>query len=239
MSVVETIFSSKKTTLVESIAQGLIRYIATKGLRPGDRLPSERELVQMVGASRLPLREAVCVLKGLGVLEAKHGKGVFVKRLDLSSLFGKLSPLLRVQGGIDLQQLWEARMQLEGSIAQIAATRRGVEHLEKLEAAVQTMREHVENRSTYIRHDMAFHQELARSTGNPIFHVFMASIGDLLCELQFLYQDSVEVRLSGIAEHEAILEAVRQCQPDQARTAMLHHLQNATGRLQEKSDEKM
>ncbi|HPP53641.1 MAG TPA: GntR family transcriptional regulator, partial [Thermoguttaceae bacterium] len=69
----------KQTTLVERIAHGLIQYIAAKGLQPGDRLPSERELVQMVGTSRLPLREAISVLKGLGVLEVKHGKGIFVR----------------------------------------------------------------------------------------------------------------------------------------------------------------
>jgi len=232
MSLMEPLLLQKQPTLVERIAQALIRYIAAQGLRPGDRLPSERQLVQMVGASRLPLREAISVLKGLGVLEVKHGKGIFVRRLDLGTLFGKLSPLLRVQGGIDLRCLFEARMHLEASIAQIAAQRRGPKHLEILEAAVQAMRESLQDRSQYVRHDMAFHQELARSTGNPIFHVFMASIGDLLLELQFLYQDDVQVRQSAIAEHEAILEAVRQGQPDQARSAMLQHLQNATGRVQ-------
>lgn len=225
------VFPQKQTSLVERIAQGLIQYIAAQGLRPGDRLPSERELVRMVGASRLPLREAISVLKGLGVLEVKHGKGIFVRRLDLGTLFGKLSPLLRVQGGMDLPALFEVRMHLEGSIAQIAALRRGPEHLEKLEASVEVMWANLEDRTGYVRHDMAFHQELARSTGNPIFHVLMATIGDLLCELQYMYRDSVEIRRLAIAEHQAILDAVRQAQPDQARSAMLQHLQNAVGRV--------
>ncbi|MCS7306195.1 MAG: FadR family transcriptional regulator [Thermoguttaceae bacterium] len=228
--------AEKPSTLVDQIAQGLIRYIAAKGLRPGDRLPSERELVRMVGASRLPLREAISVLKGLGVLEVKHGKGIFVRRLDLSTLFGKLSPLLRVQGGMDLPALFEVRMHLETSIAQIAASRRESEHLERLQASVEAMQDTLEDRPSYVRHDMAFHQELARATGNPIFHVLMATIGDLLCELQFMYRDSVEIRRLAIAEHQAILEAVRQGQPEQARQAMLQHLQNAIGRVERKSN---
>ncbi len=231
LSAQQTLFVRKQPSLVEQIAQGLIRYIATQGLRPGDRLPSERELVRMVGASRLPLREAISVLKGLGVLEVKHGKGIFVRRLDLGTLFGKLSPLLRIQGGMDLSALFEVRMHLEGSIAQIAALRRGPEHLERLEASVEAMRASLEDRASYVRHDMAFHQELARSTGNPIFHVLMATIGDLLCELQYMYRDSVEIRRLAIAEHQAILDAVRQGQSEQARLAMLQHLQNATGRV--------
>lgn len=227
----DALFPSKQTTLVEQIAHGLIQYIAAKRLQPGDRLPSERELLRMVEASRLALREAICVLKGLGVLEVKHGKGIFVRRLDLESLFGKLSPLLRVQGGMDLPSLFEVRMHLEGSIAQIAALRRGPEHLEKLEASLELMRANLEDRTGYVRHDMAFHQELARSTGNPIFHVLMATIGDLICELQYMYRDSVEIRRLAIAEHQAILDALRQGQPDQARSAMLQHLQNAVGRV--------
>ncbi len=74
MSLAQTLDTGKRQTVVEAIAQALIRYIASQGLQGGDRLPSERELVKMAGVSRLPLREAICVLKGLGILEARHGK---------------------------------------------------------------------------------------------------------------------------------------------------------------------
>lgn len=228
----QSLFGAKQTTLVEQIVEGLIRYIATQGLRPGDRLPSERELLRMVQTSRLPLREAISVLKGLGVVEVKHGKGIFVRKLDLSVVFGNLSPLLRIQGGIDLRHVLEARIHLEGSIAQIAAIRRTPENLKKLEALVEAMRGSLNDRSRNVRYDMDFHQELARSTGNPIFHIFIASIGDLICELHFMYQDNPETRPLVVAEHEAILEGVRQGQPDQAHSAMLTHLENAVQKLE-------
>jgi GntR family transcriptional repressor for pyruvate dehydrogenase complex len=231
VSVSEVIATEKPATLVEAITEGLIRYIAAKRLRGGDRLPPERELVQMVGASRLPLREALCVLKGLGIIEAKHGKGLFVKQLDLATAFGMLSPLLRSQSNIDIGHIFEARMHLEGSIAELAAYNRSYENLKSLEGAVCGMRRNLADRPLYVRHDMAFHRELAHSTGNSIFHVFMASITDLLGELQFRYLDRVEVRHLAILEHEEILDAVRGGDGGRAKAAMERHLRNATERI--------
>jgi GntR family transcriptional repressor for pyruvate dehydrogenase complex len=177
------------------------------------------------------LREALCVLKGLGIVEAQHGRGLFVKHLDPAAIFGMLSPLLRSQANIDLDHLFQARMLLEGSIAELAAANRTDENLQALEEATQGMRDNLAERRTYIQHDMAFHQELARSSGNSIFHVFMASITDLLVELQFHYRDDVHVRHLAVLEHGEILEAVRRQNGPQARTEMQRHLQNATERV--------
>ena len=231
MSVAETIDTGRRETVVEAIAQGLIRYIAEKGLKAGDRLPPERELVQMVGASRLPLREALCVLKGLGIVEARHGKGVFVKPLDLGAIFGMLSPLLRTHAEIDIKHIFEVRLHLEAVVAELAAASRSDANLETLGEALAGMRQSVANRPVYVQHDMAFHQELARSTGNPIFHVFMASITDLLGELQFLYRDDVEFRELAVGEHGEILEAVGAGDGPRAKAAMQGHLRHAMQRL--------
>jgi len=220
----------RRLTVVEAIAQGLIRYIAENRLQPGDRLPSERKLVEMVGASRLPLREALGVLKGLGLVEAKHGKGVFVKRLDLAALFGMLSPLLKTQADIDLDHLFQARLHLEGSIAEVAAAHRTEANLRALGDALEGMRRNLRNRRAYVRHDLDFHQELAHSSGNPIFYVFMVSIVDLLRELQFLYQDSVAIREAAVAEHEAVLNAVAVQDGPRASGAMRQHILNAMRR---------
>jgi GntR family transcriptional repressor for pyruvate dehydrogenase complex len=232
MAFPETIDIGRRETVAEAIAQGLIRYIARKGLKGGDRLPSERELTGMVGASRLPLREALCMLKGLGIVEAHQGKGVFVRPLDLASTFSMLSPLLRAQTGVDVEHLFEVRRHIEASIAELAAAARTTANLRALEATTAGMRTHgVRNRAAYIEHDMAFHQELARSTGNPVFHVFLASITDLLTEVHKMFPDKVVYREEAVHEHEAILEAVQARDPALARTAMLVHLRRAQERL--------
>jgi len=228
----ETLDIGKRESVVEAIAQALIAYIATKNLKPGDKLPSERELVEMVGASRLPLREALCILKGLGIVETKHGKGIFLRHLDTAALFGMLSPLLRTQADIDVAHILQVRLHLEATIAELAADNRSDDNVAALADALEGMSDClVDDRRAYIEHDMAFHQELARSTGNPIFLVFMASITDLLTELQFMYQDSVAYRQEAVKEHEGILRAVRDRAAGPAREAMQQHIRNAGERI--------
>ena len=220
-----------RETLVESITNALIRYIAENDLRGGDQLPSERELVQMIGASRLPLREAVSVLKGLGILEARHGKGVFVKKLDPAAIFSMLSPLLRVRAGIDLHHLFEVRLLLETGIAALAAEHHADENLEVLENEADAMRASVRNRADFVTHDKTFHQELARATGNPVFRVFTASLTDLLAELHERYRDNVQYRKAALEEHQQILDAVRQRDAEAASAAIRRHLTNALERM--------
>lgn len=231
MAIAPPVRAPRRETLVEVVAQNLIRYIAQNQLRAGDRLPSERELVTMVGASRLPLREALSVLKGLGIIEAQHGRGIFVKRLDMAALFGMLSPLLRAQADLDIRHLMEARLALEGSAAELAALHRDEENLQTLETALAGMRANVRSRPAFSGHDTAFHRELARCTGNPVFHVLMSVLTDLLAELQARYLDRIEYRESALLEHQAILDAIRAHESAAARDALQQHIRNAMERL--------
>ena len=219
----QTISIAKRETIAEASAHALIRYIVDNELEAGDRLPSERELVEMTGISRLPLREGLSMLRGLGVVEAYQGKGVFVKAMDMAGIFRTLSPL---------QHIFEVRLHLEASIAELAAANRTDEDLEALEAALSGMREnYLDDRRAYIDYDMTFHQELARATDNPLFHVLLSSITDLLAEVQSLYRDQAEFRQRAIQEHADIVEAVRKRAPRQAASAMQRHMRNAGERI--------
>ena len=93
------------------------------------------------------------------------------------------------------------------------------------------MRECFDRQSDYVRHDMAFHHELGRATGNPVFRVLMTSIADLLTELQYFYRDDVDFRAKALAEHQEILEAVRAGDARRAKAAVREHLRNATERV--------
>jgi GntR family transcriptional repressor for pyruvate dehydrogenase complex len=226
-----TIEIGRRETVVEAIAAALIRYIASHKLQGGDKLPSERELVEMIGVSRLPLREALCILKGLGIVEARHGKGVFVKRMDLAAIFSMLSPLLRTQAHIKPADMVLARQHLEPSITALAAVRRTEEHLRALENHLAAMRESLADMRAFIVHDMAFHQELARASGNPVFHVFMAALTDLLRHVQFLYPDKLRYREESVGYHERILGAVRAKNPGKAERLMRQHIRTVARRI--------
>ena len=218
-------------TMAEATADALIRYIAANRLQPGDRLPSERDLVDMAGVSRLPLREALCILKGLGVVEAQHGRGVFVKRMDMAAIFGMLSPLLRTQAHISPRDIVEVRGYLEPRIAELAARNRSPEHLSHLADGLAGMRDCLDDARAFVEHDMGFHQELARSSGNPVYHVFMAALTDLVREVQLMFPDRAEYREASIRYHEEILTSVDQGDCERAVTTMREHIRNVEERI--------
>lgn len=231
MATAEILPISPRETVVDAIVRVLVQYIADHRLQAGDRLPSERTLVEMIGASRLPIREALSVLKGLGIVEAHHGKGFFVRQLDPAAVFGMLSPLLKIQTAIDQRHLFDARLALEIEIAALAARHRSDENLDVLDAELDAMRASIRNRSEYVAHDKGFHLELAQAAGNPVFCVFMASITDLLTELHDRFRDNPTFRQEAIGEHERIVRAVRETDAKAAREAMRFHLMSAIERL--------
>ncbi|MDY6914143.1 MAG: FadR/GntR family transcriptional regulator [Planctomycetota bacterium] len=226
---------AKRETLVEAIAQNLINYIASNELQGGDRLPSERAMLEMIDASRLPLREAVCMLKGLGIIEARHGKGMFVKDVDLSKVFEMLSPLLKVQRSIRLEDILTVRFYIESSIAEVVAARRSAENIELLKRDLDQMRQTKSDTTKFIEHDMAFHAELAKGTGNAIFHLFMSTIADLIYQVQFRYPDADSFRQKSLAYHQRILDAVINRDGREAAATMQQHIKAVEAAICRKS----
>lgn len=213
-----------KKTIVETIAQRLISYISANRLKEGEKLPSERELVNMLGISRLPLREALCMLKGLGILEARHGKGIFVKTIDMSTVFSMLSPLLKTHTSGNLDSIIQTRLYLEADIAEIAAQNRTKENLENLQHFLEGMKKSLSRKADFIKYDMGFHSELAKSTQNKILHIIMSSIVDLLVEVQFKYPDVREHRKTSLEYHTKIFQALKKKNKHQARKLIQEHI---------------
>ena len=226
---------AERQTLVEAIAQNLINYIVSNELQGGDRLPSERAMLEIVGVSRLPLREAVCMLKGLGIIEARHGKGMFVKDVDLSKVFEMLSPLLKVQRSIRLEDILTVRFYLESSIAEVAAARRSADHIKLLERHLDLMRQTKSDAAKFIEHDMAFHAELAKSTGNVILHLFMSTMADLICQVQFRYPDAESFRRKSLDYHRRVLDAVIDMDAQEAAATMQQHIKTVEAAICRKS----
>jgi DNA-binding FadR family transcriptional regulator len=164
------------------------------------------------------------MLKGLGIVEARHGSGVFVGRMDFASVFEMLSPLLRTQAETEKPHMMEVRLYLEPTMAELAARRRNEENVAVLEKRLADMERNLLDLAVFIQHDMAFHQELALATGNPIFQVFSASLTDLMREVQFAYPQHARHRRASVEFHARILEAVQNQDADAARVAMAEHM---------------
>jgi GntR family transcriptional regulator, transcriptional repressor for pyruvate dehydrogenase complex len=222
----------ERTPLVEKIVSALVEYISASNLEAGNKLPSETKLSEMFGVSRLALREALIRLKALGLIEARHGTGWFVRRFEPADSFRQLSPLLKNFTGADLNQIMQVRMILEPVIARIAAENVSAAGLKVLEQHLQCMKDNIRDRERFIECDMAFHATLARECGNKILTVLNSILTDLGRSAQWAYKNTVDNRERSWKFHWGIFQALSAGNGLMAEKAMAEHIQDVFGRIE-------
>lgn len=140
-------------------------------LRPGDRLPAERELCAMLGISRPALREALRGLETGGLLEMRPGKygGTFITGGKASVVSGAMSDLLRL-GSVSIAELFEARRWIQGAVVKAACERLTAAQIDALEQNVDEAEvAHAEGRfEDRIRINVEFHNMLADGSANSV-----------------------------------------------------------------------
>ena len=196
----------------------------------GDPLPSERALMDRFSVGRPAIREAMQALSGLGLIQISHGERARVRALDLDSLLRQIdlpAQLLLSASPDNLRHLKEARLLLErGTMraAAIAATRSDVARLRVLIAEQEAA---LNDLSTFIRRDIAFHVACAEIGGNPIL------VASSRAMLGWLRQYRVELlHWAGkesvtIEEHNAVADAIAAGDPDTAEVAITRHLERS------------
>jgi GntR family transcriptional repressor for pyruvate dehydrogenase complex len=197
--------------------------VASGELKPGDRLPPERELARSLKISRSSLRAGIGFLAAMGVLKSRHGAGTFVATgppaLDSSSL-----TVLGALHGFLPWQMFEARLTIEASVAALAAERANNDHLAELSEEVAEMYASMDDPHEYLIHDIRFHRTIARASGNPILGALMETITANLYEnRRATVGNSVDLKESA-EMHREIYRAIRSRNPEAARRAMEQHL---------------
>lgn len=233
-----TIQPVKRTRAYEEIVSQLTEMIRKGELKPGDKLPPERDLATAFGVGRPTLRQAFTVLIQAGVLEVRPGSGVYLCK-PIGDFVGQAvnNPLAMVlmTENKSLRDMLELRIGIEGEAAYLAAKRRDPEHVAKLTQALANLEEAFVNRGVAIREDYQFHHAVAEATGNPVFLKVMASLADLFFQsfsetTRYFYYDP-DRTLINRQEHRAILTAIVEGRPDDARVAMVGHLRSVFDRL--------
>ncbi|SDA99988.1 DNA-binding transcriptional regulator, FadR family [Sinorhizobium sp. NFACC03] len=218
-------------TLVARVTDALGGQIAGGHYKPGDRLPSEAQLTQEFGVSRTVVREAIAALRSGGLVEARHGIGVFVlEPTPVAPLPFHGVDLARVSSLIEMLEL---RTAVEGDAAALAALRRSPAQEEKIiEAFDSFCASAAEGRPT-AEADFNFHLAIAQATNNPRFSEFLQMLGTALIPRRAVSESGEETVLAAaelsrlISEHEAILIAIQDGDEEQARSAMRQHLKNS------------
>jgi len=219
-SIVRTSRSAQvRTQIQEAISRG--------EFQPGERLPSERELVQTFGVSRVSVREAIRSLEALGLVKVEQGRGAFVS--DRRSGVGE--PLARwlALHRDEVFDLHLVRGALDELAAHCAAARHDPAAVAQLVLAHEALRERVEEGAPIeelIRHDLDFHIAIAEASGNPLLYDLLFDLHTLLAEARrFSFATGGRPRQS-VSEHGEIVEAVRRGDPAAARAAMRRHVES-------------
>jgi GntR family transcriptional regulator, transcriptional repressor for pyruvate dehydrogenase complex len=202
----------------------LVRSQIERGLlRPGDRLPAERDLARRVGVSRPSVRAGLRTLSAMGVVQTRHGSGTYI-RSGPPALDGSPLGMLAALHGFRPEQMNEARRVLETGVAGLAAERATPEHLAALAEEVTGMFAALENPDAFALHDVRFHRTLARASGNPL----LASLVDMVTSLHLErrprpLRTPEQLRL-GAERHRNIYQAVRARDAERARHEVSQHL---------------
>lgn len=204
--------------------------IISGNFAPGEKLPAERELIDVFGTSRRTLREAFRVLEQKGLIEIKIGSkgGTFVVDRVGEKLTETLSLFIRKES-IRYEELAEFRAATEGAAAALAAKRAGIDDFERIGRNIATIERLLEadslDRQLFVEQEMALHLELAQLCGNTIYPLIVKSVHDILLRPAFLLDsiDSAYVRRA-IEDWKGILRALERKAPREARDLMENHI---------------
>src|SRR5690348_16683979 len=161
--------SQKNRTTAEGVVSQLRDMIHRGELLSGDRLPPERDLAKLLGVSRPTLRAGLRSLTAVGILQSRQGAGTFVAEAQISpTLDTSALRLLSALHGFTSDEMFEARLALEMSIAALAAERATSDDMARLAEEIAGMYASLEVPEQYLVHDMQFHQTVAAASGNRI-----------------------------------------------------------------------
>ncbi|MFJ9173525.1 FadR/GntR family transcriptional regulator [Streptomyces sp. NPDC102360] len=201
--------------LYQRIVEQIEQAIASGDLKPGQRLPSERELVSQFGASRPTVREALRVLESGGLIRSRHGDphGPEILPFTTAGLAKEMTRLARVEH-ISMAELISFRMILDGSAGRLAAHLRTDAELSAMEETVTAMTHAIDaGHEEFSTADVAFHEVVARASRNALLEVsnqvVRGAVRTLIAD-KVAHADNREALMrTSLRHHQAVLEAIR------------------------------
>lgn len=222
----EQMFSGVRSErLYEKIVVQIRTLIQEGKLKPGDRLPGERELAENLGCSRTSLREAFRVLESEGLIISKPGGGRFIQHVDRDLVMEYRFNTVDILEKTAILYFLEARETLEPRIAELACQRATVEQINKIEQVLIKMEEKLKHPTEKVEGDSSFHLALADATQNFVFVSMMETNLNMVRQVRKQTLTSQERYFQSLAEHRAIFEAVKNRKVSEAVEATWFHLQ--------------
>jgi GntR family transcriptional regulator, transcriptional repressor for pyruvate dehydrogenase complex len=209
---------------------GHVRALIERGaLRPGDRLPAERDLALQIGVSRPTIRAGLRALAAIGVVRSRHGSGTYIPD-GPPSLGSEPLSFLAALHGFTRVEMYEARRILEAGASALAAERATPEQLARLSEEVASLFASMDDPQQFLVHDISFHRAIAAASGNPIIASLVEMVAALYYERrrQTAGQASHRDLRDAAQMHRRIYQAIRSRDPEAASRAMNEHLMQAS-----------
>ncbi|MCC6945022.1 MAG: FadR family transcriptional regulator [Thermomicrobiales bacterium] len=216
----------ERQTLATAVIDRLAEHVTNESLGPGDRLPPQHELASRLGVSRPVLREALQGLESIGLLEIRHGSGVFVRDPEAYNQ----TIVMHDETHTAVLHVLEARMLVEVEMAALAAERMTPEDLKRIDQVLDRLKHAVQRKRSTAQITADFHRMVARSCHNSILY----KVGLMLATESREQGDRVEQGLPDVSageyeSHLRLRDAVASGDPDRARAETRRHLELAHG----------
>ena len=219
--------------LADEVRDQLLGWIKSRELQPGDRLPSERELMDQFAVGRPAIREALQSLESSGLIEISHGERARITVPDTRDMFARMGQTvlhLLQTSPQTLEHLKQARILFEVGMVKTAARMATKADIGLLRETLERQRASQGNIPEFVKGDMAFHTAIAAITGNTV----CVALSEAMLDWLFTFQRDL-LRLPGselitLAEHERLLTAISNHDVQDAERAMFDHLTRANER---------
>jgi GntR family transcriptional repressor for pyruvate dehydrogenase complex len=223
--------TARDPVAAEQVVAYLRGLIERGELKPGDRLASERELVQAIGVSRPSVRAGLRSLATMGVVTTRQGAGTFITA-GPPALVNEPLGMLAALHGIAREGLFEVRQVLEVSSVALAAERATGDQLAAMSDEITGMYASLDDPQEFLRHDVRFHRAVAAGSNNLMLSALIEMVASLHYEQRRVTIARARNELRGEADvHRRIYQAIRSRDPEAARTVMAEHLQRALAHM--------
>lgn len=215
----------ERQSVAESVAQRILGLIKSGSLKPGDQLPTERDLAASLQVSRPSVREALRGLAILGVVKTRQGGGAYISALDAMTLLEPLQFFISLDN-CNVDELYDARLLVETGIARRAAQRMDEADLVKLRALAESQNKLVNDPVAFRVSDDAFHALIWDGAANPFLARVALSLNVLGMDFRRTAAENSGVLDQSARDHLEIVTALELRDPDRAAEAITRHVRN-------------
>ncbi|MBM3450771.1 MAG: FadR family transcriptional regulator [Armatimonadetes bacterium] len=213
----------RQRRVYEDIVRQIQALSAERRLQPGDRLPPERELADILGVSRTSVREAIRVLSAMGLVEVRSGDGTFIREAPTP-----IDPAVgaRLSERTLLLDLLEARRVIEEEIVALAVQRATDEEIEQMQALLKRRDQALSRGDADLETDLHLHHYVAEATCNPVLVSIVRTLNEMWLQNREATGRAPTSPQKAQEFHQAILEAIRMRDEALARGVMHRHMED-------------